>query len=184
MDTLQLSEKHRRSSAFLEIGLEGTDSILDDKLRNERPKLQMNLRRGVSMVDSSAIESVPPTPTTSSHPRPAVPRSLIPQISFMQVTLLIALLAVAFPIFYVPLTESRVVPAVAEAGVIIPRTEQLATLPAKRQTTSADVCKRWAGQSAVLNGTLYYYGGNAITTSDQTSNTWSGLRLTMFNHND
>ena len=35
------------------------------------------------------------------------------------------------------------------------------------------VCKRWAGQSAVVNGTLYYFGGRATSSSDQTSNTWS-----------
>jgi hypothetical protein len=43
----------------------------------------------------------------------------------------------------------------------------------KRADSPTDVCKRWSQQSAVVNGTLYLYGGRATTSSDQTSNTWS-----------
>ncbi|KAI1503772.1 hypothetical protein F5X99DRAFT_89796 [Biscogniauxia marginata] len=42
-----------------------------------------------------------------------------------------------------------------------------------RQNSPADVCTRWAGQSAVINGTLYFYGGRSKTTGDQTSDTWN-----------
>jgi len=49
----------------------------------------------------------------------------------------------------------------------------------KRQDSPADVCKRWSQQSAVINGTLYLYGGRATTSSDQTSNTWNNDFLTL-----
>lgn len=175
MDTQRLQEKHRRSSAFLEIGLEGTDPILDDKIRNERPKLQMKSRQSnVSGAENCAVESAPPTPMTSSQTTPNAASSIhISRIPFMHMALVVALLAIAFPTIYVPLAESRSMPAVAQAGVIVPRSETPATLPAKRQTTGTDICKRWAGQSALVNGTLYYYGGRATTTSDQASNQWS-----------
>src|SRR6202007_986502 len=42
-----------------------------------------------------------------------------------------------------------------------------------------DVCKRWSQQSALVNGTLYLYGGQSSTTSDQTSNTWNNNFLAL-----
>ncbi|KAI9672157.1 MAG: hypothetical protein M1831_001970 [Alyxoria varia] len=48
---------------------------------------------------------------------------------------------------------------------------------AKRQ--SAEVCKRWAQQSAVINGTLYIYGGRASNEPDQESNTWNNNFLSL-----
>jgi len=43
----------------------------------------------------------------------------------------------------------------------------------KRANSPTNVCKRWSHQSAVVNGTLYIYGGRTTTSSSQTSNTWS-----------
>lgn len=174
MDTQQTLDKSRRSSAFLEIGLEGTDTIVDDKIRNERPKLQVRFRSNVSLVDSCAIESEPPTPIVAPMPSPpTTSNSFISRIPFLQIALLIALLAIAFPTFYVPLADSRQTPPMAQAGVIPPKPRAPAAIAAKRQSTSTDVCKRWSGQSALVNGTLYYYGGRATTSADQTSNEWS-----------
>ena len=49
-----------------------------------------------------------------------------------------------------------------------------------RQTiTDTDVCNRWSQQSALVNGTLYLYGGHTTTTADQTSNTWNNDFLTL-----
>lgn len=51
----------------------------------------------------------------------------------------------------------------------------------KRQNSPTDVCFRWAQQSAIVNGTLYLYGGQASEESDQTQNTWNNnfLRLDL-----
>jgi hypothetical protein len=43
----------------------------------------------------------------------------------------------------------------------------------KRANSPTDVCKRWSQQSAIVNGTLYLYGGRATTSSSQDSNTWN-----------
>lgn len=56
----------------------------------------------------------------------------------------------------------------ADAGVI-----------KKRENSPTDVCKRWAHQAAMLNGTLYLYGGEAKTEADQVDNTWNNNFLTL-----
>lgn len=49
----------------------------------------------------------------------------------------------------------------------------------KRDNTPTSICKRWAHQSALVNGTLYIYGGRRSTDSSQTQNTWVNDFLTM-----
>lgn len=43
----------------------------------------------------------------------------------------------------------------------------------ERADSQTDVCKRWSGQSAVVNGTLYMYGFRTTTDAQQKSDTWS-----------
>ncbi|KAI7478492.1 kelch repeat protein [Hortaea werneckii] len=50
---------------------------------------------------------------------------------------------------------------------------------AKRSDSPTDVCFRWAQQSAIVNGTLYLYGGEATTQASQTSNTWNNDFLSL-----
>ncbi|KAI6867373.1 kelch repeat protein [Hortaea werneckii] len=50
---------------------------------------------------------------------------------------------------------------------------------AKRSDSPTDVCFRWAQQSAIVNGTLYLYGGEATTQASQASNTWNNDFLTL-----
>ncbi|KAF2743865.1 hypothetical protein M011DRAFT_461326 [Sporormia fimetaria CBS 119925] len=49
----------------------------------------------------------------------------------------------------------------------------------KREDTNTQVCKRWAHQSAIVNGTLYIYGGRSTTESTQTSDTWNNDFLSL-----
>jgi hypothetical protein len=42
-----------------------------------------------------------------------------------------------------------------------------------RADAPTDVCKRWSGQSTIVNGTLYMYGFRTATSSKQNSDTWS-----------
>ena len=65
----------------------------------------------------------------------------------------------------------------ARAGVIQNpklqrRTFEGGRLLAPRADTNTDVCRRWSQQSALINGTIYVYGGHATTSQDQQSNTW------------
>ncbi|KAF9634480.1 Kelch-type beta propeller [Lasiodiplodia theobromae] len=48
-----------------------------------------------------------------------------------------------------------------------------------RANSPTDVCTRWSHATAIVNGTLYIYGGRAKTESDQTSNTWNNDFVTI-----
>ena len=52
-------------------------------------------------------------------------------------------------------------------------------LVARQAITDTDVCNRWSQQSALVNGTIYLYGGRSTTTAAQTSNTWNNDFLTI-----
>lgn len=43
----------------------------------------------------------------------------------------------------------------------------------QRADSQTEVCKRWSGQSAIVNGTLYMYGFRTTTDAQQKSDTWS-----------
>lgn len=47
----------------------------------------------------------------------------------------------------------------------------------ERQGSQTDVCKRWSGQTAIVNGTLYMYGFRTTTDAQQNSDTWSELSV-------
>ncbi|KAK8070141.1 hypothetical protein PG994_006757 [Apiospora phragmitis] len=64
----------------------------------------------------------------------------------------------------------------ADAGVIpVKRDIVLDT----RADSPVDVCLRWAHQSAMVNGTIYIYGGQAKTQGDQKQNTWNNNLLIL-----
>lgn len=48
-----------------------------------------------------------------------------------------------------------------------------------RQNTDTNVCNRWSQQSALVNGTIYLYGGRSSTDPTQTSNTWNNEFLSI-----
>ncbi|KAL9089013.1 MAG: hypothetical protein Q9159_002731 [Coniocarpon cinnabarinum] len=62
-------------------------------------------------------------------------------------------------------------PTLADAGPI-------GTSIVNRQANS-DTCTRWAQQSAIINGTLYLYGGEASTSPGQQQNTWNNDFLSL-----
>ncbi|KAF2196772.1 hypothetical protein GQ43DRAFT_444824 [Delitschia confertaspora ATCC 74209] len=49
----------------------------------------------------------------------------------------------------------------------------------KREDTPTEICTRWSHQTAIVNGTLYIYGGRASTDPKQTSNTWNNDFLSI-----
>lgn len=49
----------------------------------------------------------------------------------------------------------------------------------KRQNSPTDICTRWSHQSALVNGTLYVYGGRATKDAGQMSNTWNNDFVTI-----
>jgi len=48
-----------------------------------------------------------------------------------------------------------------------------------RANTPVDICLRWAQQSAVVNSTLYLYGGQAKSQPTQTQDTWNNDFLSL-----
>lgn len=162
----------RRSSAFVEVGLGGDDSLVDAKLKTiSRPRLQVRFRSKVDVLQSE-------TEVVTSEPPPNnPPKQMSSYVRFLPRMLFLALtLAVLAPSFTSsPYLSAGVAPIGAKAGVIDPLKRQTETLPqpAKRANSPTDVCKRWALQSAIVNGTVYLYSGRSTTQADQTTNQWS-----------
>ncbi|OJD36978.1 kelch repeat protein [Diplodia corticola] len=75
-----------------------------------------------------------------------------------------------------PLFDSKVAgPMYGVSAGLIPSRGTLE----KRADSPTDVCTRWSHATAIVNGTLYIYGGRATTDADQSSNTWNNDFLTM-----
>ncbi|KAK8018375.1 hypothetical protein PG991_007565 [Apiospora marii] len=64
----------------------------------------------------------------------------------------------------------------ADAGVIPVKRDIVLD---SRADSPVDVCLRWAHQSAMVNGTIYIYGGQAKTEGDQKQNTWNNNLLIL-----
>jgi hypothetical protein len=169
-----------RNSAFLEIGLGGNDAIVDEKLRREaRPKLQVRFQSKVDIVEPGPSHVLTDPVHVDKSPRPQVP--LLSSTPFKLIFLaLVALLVVpgwrTSPILRV---DANPVGAGAGPASDIGRAhrEKREPLPphVKRDDSPTVVCKRWSQQSALVNGTLYLYGGRLTTSSDQTTDEWSEL---------
>ncbi|KAK4450816.1 hypothetical protein QBC34DRAFT_66116 [Podospora aff. communis PSN243] len=97
-----------------------------------------------------------------------------------RLTTIALLIAVVLPGFgYFNGRSEKVVVSGADAGVIQQRPKGFGPVLDTRAPSPTKVCKRWAQQTALLNGTLYIYGGQAKTTSDQGTDTWNNDFLTL-----
>lgn len=82
------------------------------------------------------------------------------------------ILAATLPFIQQPVpTESNAAPSVGVDSRAVPIERKIVL--ETRADSPTDVCTRWSHQSAVINGTLYIYGGQATTEPGQTQNTWS-----------
>lgn len=116
------------------------------------------------------------TPSTSQTMATSQSRSPI-----LRTAILVALFMTLISYCTMPAKASYVVMA-ANAEPIPPTLSKRTSMERlwKREDSPTDVCKRWGGQSAIVNGTMYLYAGRATSDPDQTSNTWSKSRLQMF----
>ncbi|KIX06799.1 uncharacterized protein Z518_04775 [Rhinocladiella mackenziei CBS 650.93] len=164
----------RRNSAFLEVGLDGDDAIIDAKLRRDsRQGLQAHFRSRVDLFKPDPVswsESLPPEKHSREQMLPSFPT--LPRLLFL--TLVIVLVIPSLPTS--PLLT-------ADANSVGERAGTLGDIEAigkvKRDDSPTVVCKRWSQQSALVNGTLYLYGGRSTTSSDQTTDTWNNDFLTL-----
>jgi hypothetical protein len=158
----------RRSSVFFEAGLQGEDALVDAQVRrNNRPRI-VRFRSNVEVVEPVLVDwSTEESVSVDKMPAffPTLPRML-----FFAIVIAIVLPSLGNS----PLLKAGVGPIGAKAGpVAVPLERQRNTLPQKRQDAETVVCKRWSQQSALVNGTLYLYGGRTTTSADQSSDTWS-----------
>lgn len=68
-------------------------------------------------------------------------------------------------------TGSNAAPSIGVDSRAVPRERKMVL--ETRAYSPTDVCTRWSHQSAVINGTLFVYGGQATTEPGQTENKWS-----------
>lgn len=93
-------------------------------------------------------------------------------------------LLVAMPLLYDTPLVGRAGPSIigAKAGLIRrsgPQKKDFMDGKLVTRQVSTDVCNRWSQQSALVNGTIYLYGGRATTSADQSSDTWNNDFLTI-----
>jgi hypothetical protein len=82
------------------------------------------------------------------------------------------IVAATLPFIQQPVpTESNAAPIIGVDSRAVPHEREIVL--ETRADSPTDVCTRWSHQSAVINGTLYVYGGQATTEPGQTQNKWS-----------
>ncbi|KAI1482360.1 hypothetical protein F4774DRAFT_406968 [Daldinia eschscholtzii] len=101
--------------------------------------------------------------TTSSAPPPTI-------AGLHRLSMIALLIAIVLPTISYNNGRKKVEISGADAGVIRPTPSVLLK---SRENSPTDVCTRWAGQSALINGTVYFYGGRSKTKGDQQDNTWN-----------
>lgn len=106
--------------------------------------------------------------------------------SSSRLMMLAFMMFVAMPLLYDTPVLGQAGPSIigAKAGVIRSATLRKkdfvdGKLVTRQAPTDTNVCNRWSQQSALVNGTIYLYGGHTTTTADQTSGTWNNDFLTI-----
>lgn len=193
VSTVKTDSKKGRKSVFKEVGLEDDDShsLPDEKplpavpkhtrSASDSPREQAKLRKergekdryipNLGVVD----ERRPWYHKFTSGRRPQIksvssaPTGLA---TLPRVAMIAFLLAIVMPGF-LPKGPGGIPADGAAAGVIKAREADGAGGVWKREDSPTDTCTRWSHQAAMLNGTLYIYGGQSKAKADQDENTWS-----------
>ena len=155
-----------RKSIFKELDVDGLSDI--EMLRDRKPSGTYQPSQNEELT--SPIETANPPRGLSSSNR---------------LWMLALIVVVAIPLLYDSPLLGNAGPSIlgATAGVIrYPDVEKPAAIEGgilKRDNSPTDVCSRWSHQAAVVNGTIYVYGGRATNTSGQKSNTWTNAFLSL-----
>ncbi len=176
--------RNRYKSAFTEIGLEeaaNTTNYNTLSITSTRPGSRVRWRSQVEIHEAEQQEEMDnqreiPRATPATWHRYGSSAKMLSRLSFLAVVL-----AIMIPVLHMsPLLHAGPAMIGAEAGPIAPNAarhyeleESTKLLP--RQNNAAAACLRWSHQSAVVNGTLFLYGGRQKTDSNQVSNQWSEL---------
>ncbi len=176
--------RNRYKSAFTEIGLDGAADTTNCNIQNGT-----NTRPGSRVRWRSQVEIHETVQEDTQDSQQEISRTILPirrhqyslpAATLSRLSLVAVVLAIMIPILHMsPLLRAGPAIIGAEAGPISPPAARFDDLGSAqllpRQSNPADTCLRWSHQSAIVNGTLYLYGGRAKTDSNQDSNTWSEL---------
>lgn len=186
----------RRLSIFTEVGLIDEHTISKERspapilitgqaLRQVRPSRTVRFRSRNSVFggkdgideagDESDWESVDDeddtTPTSTSSITHTISNSRLYRAGLFAIVLALML----------PIVQMISIAPLGVYGGSIPRASITAAVErstlVERADSQTDVCKRWSGQSTIVNGTLYMYGFRTTTDAQQKSDTWSKIVL-------
>jgi hypothetical protein len=169
-----------RRSAFREIGLvEGEDVVLSRPSRR-RPALKVRFRSKNDIFEPTIEEEDEWKDTSASSSDDdtsiavAIPRFQSRPTSSDRFALVAFVIIISTMIAQlIPLGKSKMLAVGAATGAVAGISEK--SIGKRQASDPTDYCKKWSQQSAIVNGTMYLYGGRKTTSASQTSNTWSML---------
>jgi hypothetical protein len=182
----------RRMSIFTEVGLVDENKMMEERspvpthgnsLRTMRPAkmLRFRSRNDIFNADGERLaddeddwESVCDEDEANesvSRMTAATSQSFLPT-KLYRLGLFSVLLALMLPIIQLnPLKHVGVRGGAIPTNLIQASAEH--SMLVRREDSPTDACRRWSGQSAIVNGTLYMYGFRRTTDGQQTQDTWS-----------
>lgn len=174
-----------RRSIFREIDVDGT-------VEKRRDSIYPASAMPIDMMEGdyysfdghgSRQEKGSPTPYLEEETELVLPRRspILFRLSFLAFMMLVSIpLLFDMPLIGKPGASIIGATAGVTRGSDAGGTSTRTALIAKRSDTSTDVCNRWAHASALVNGTIYVYGGHATTQQDQgATNSWTNDFFTM-----
>lgn len=187
--------ERRRRSIFTEVGLVDEDRIREERspaptaatCQHVRPARKVRFRSRNSICDEREESDGSEWESALDDDDVQDPLVTAPMIRSTQQTLSTKLsrialfafvLAIMLPIFSInPMTRFGVRAGAVPLNAFDALPEH--AMVVKRDDSPTEACKRWAGQSTIVNGTLYMYGFRTVTDSKQQDKTWSKNRTSL-----
>ncbi|KAI8939071.1 hypothetical protein NX059_004910 [Plenodomus lindquistii] len=194
--------ERRRMSIFAEVGLVDEDRLREERspvrthghlLKQMRPAKMLRFRSrndvinerqphgdddGESDWESVDGEEDDRKEATITSTATLAPTQYTMSTKLYRLGLFSLVLALMLPILSMNPMSRIGVMASFVPGDVVKATSDMTTL-VRREDSPVDVCKRWSGQSTVVNGTLYMYGFRTTTEQKQTDNTWTNDFLSL-----
>ncbi|KAF2687734.1 hypothetical protein K458DRAFT_294300 [Lentithecium fluviatile CBS 122367] len=184
----------RRKSIFLEVGLVDEDTLWRERspapalisdrnpkkprVRAVRFQSENNIFREMEdQPDEDDWESASDSDSNMDPFEPTQLRSTLARPRVYRFGFLAVVLGLMLSVFQI----GTVAPMGVKGGVIPQRSIEYVgnSRLTKREDTQTDVCTRWSGQSAIVNGTLYMYGFRTSTSPQQENDTWTNDFLSL-----
>lgn len=196
-----LSEQPRRRSVFREVGLGDEDDTTSRDSTPKRPQLKLRFRskpdvfeyssseysdsdeKSEELKEDSDIKSDALQEMVQTHS--AAHARFQGSSSMYRFSAAALILAISLPLLHgTPWFGQASVPSIGVTGGVIrrdpnPVLDIHTDMLVRRDNSPTDICTRWSHQTALVNGTLYIYGGEATTSPGQTENTWNNDFLSM-----